>query len=195
MVDIADGCCGNGLQSATEFRSAWNDWHAAQSRRLARSVSQQRSGATRRWRPSTRIRPAAVRSQRATGFTIRIAIAQSNAVQSQQCGPAATASPVSTRILKLLVTFGTGSVSDRFGQSLAITESRELILHFKAALFRELDSLRCADRPWLGKKNGCWSPSSAAIFESSSPGRARTSDTRINSPLLYRLSYRGIDKL
>ena len=26
----------------------------------------------------------------------------------------------------------------------------------------------------------------------SSPGRARTSDTRINSPLLYRLSYRGM---
>ena len=32
------------------------------------------------------------------------------------------------------------------------------------------------------------------LFLSGSPTWARTRDTRINSPLLYRLSYRGIDE-
>jgi hypothetical protein len=34
----------------------------------------------------------------------------------------------------------------------------------------------------------------AGLFVSGSPTWARTRDTRINSPLLYQLSYRGIEK-
>ena len=34
--------------------------------------------------------------------------------------------------------------------------------------------------------------SNVGLFVSGSPTWARTRDTRINSPLLYRLSYRGI---
>ncbi len=33
-----------------------------------------------------------------------------------------------------------------------------------------------------------------SLIDTGSPTWARTRDTRINSPLLYRLSYRGIDR-
>ncbi len=49
---------------------------------------------------------------------------------------------------------------------------------------------RCSVAGTCGKRKGAVSPGRGAGM-SGSPSRARTCDTRINSPLLYQLSYRG----
>ncbi len=48
--------------------------------------------------------------------------------------------------------------------------------------------------PWAGCRScALWKHAARADFGNGSPGRARTADPVINSHLLYRLSYRGIE--
>src|SRR5438876_2669853 len=95
------------------------------------------------------------------------------------------AARIARQSLEDILRRGTTCETSTAGHARQITQARPYVATSPPSFRRKLDARACRGRGSV----------SELVVEVGSPGWARTSDPLINSQVLYRLSYRGIQQL